>query len=392
MLHNTQIAQLIKLRHWLHQNPELSGQEYVTIQNISEFIRINCPKAEIMPVAKTGMVATFKGKAAGLHILLRGDIDALPIEDRIDEPYASKNAGVGHKCGHDGHAAILSGVAIYLENNPPEKGAVSLLFQPSEENGAGAKSVLAEMKSKNLHYDYAFALHNIPGEKTGTVLFKSGAFTPAVVSMAIQITGKQAHAAEPWNGLNPAVLFGDLLNLAKLMEHPSREDEQFALFTPVYGELGSKNYGISPGNAALHFTIRCNHSKLLEEKIQAFAEKALAICTSKGFQCQFDYFQAFASNNNDEKASLLIAKAANDLKYKFRELKTPFPWGEDFGLFTQTFKGAMFGIGAGTSCAALHHTDYNFPDDLIPYGVNMFVSIIHNAQDLVQNEPPVFTS
>jgi amidohydrolase len=350
---------------------------------VISFINENCPNAALTEVADTGLLVHFKGEQEGKSILLRGDIDALPIEDKINKPYVSEKNGIGHKCGHDGHTVIICGVAMYLNENPIDKGEVTLLFQPAEENGEGAQKVLKDIEAQNMHFDYVFALHNIPGEPLGKILHKSGAFTPAVISVAVKLEGRPAHAAEPWNGLNPSVVFPEILNLARSMENQDKDADDFTLFTPVYGTLGSQDYGISPGNAELHFTIRCKESELLHQRKDDFEKQVQKICDTKNVKCSFDYFQVFESNMNHPEAAAIIAKSATALNYEKKELKSPFPWGEDFGIFTQTFKGAMFGIGAGENCASLHNSDYDYPDELTPLAIDMFISILQNSQQHV---------
>lgn len=358
----------------------MSGKEFHTVEKVKGFIKENCPNAELTDVADTGLLLTFKGKSQGKSILFRGDIDALPIEDKIDKSYVSENKGIAHKCGHDGHTVIICGVAMYLNEHPVEKGTVCLLFQPAEENGEGAKKVLKDLEAQKLQFDYVFALHNIPKEPLGKILFKSGPFTPAVISVSIIFEGKPAHAAEPWNGVNPSIVFADILNLAQSLENQNKDDDDFTLFTPVYGTLGSQDYGISPGNAELHFTIRCKESELLHQNKNNFEAQVKKICDSKNVSCSFDYFQVFESNENHPEAAAIIAKSANVLNYENEEIKSPFPWGEDFGIFTQTFKGAMFGVGAGEQCASLHNSDYDYPDELSPLAIDMFISILQNSQ------------
>lgn len=379
-INNQNIEKLMKLRHWLHQHPELSGKEFNTIEKVENFVKENCSNAVLTKVADTGLLLTYQGKNKGKSTLLRGDIDALPIEDKIDKLYVSKYKGVGHKCGHDGHTAIICGVAMYLNEHALETGTVSLLFQPAEENGEGAQKVLIDLRAQKRHFDNVFALHNIPGEPLGKILYKSGAFTPAVISVAVKLEGRPAHAAEPWNGLNPSVVFADILSLAQSMENQNKDAADFTLFTPVYGTLGSQDYGVSPGNAELHFTIRNKESKLLHQHKNHFETQVQKICEAKDVKCSFEYFQQFESNQNDPESVAIIAKSARDLNYQSKELKSPFPWGEDFGIFTQTFKGAMFGIGSGENCASLHNSDYDYPDALTPLAIDMFVTILQNSQ------------
>ena len=130
------MEQLTAIRHYLHRNPEVSQQEYETQKYLLGLLR-ELDTDNVQKIANTGILVSFKGKAPGKNILLRADIDALPIEETITETYKSVITGVSHKCGHDGHAAIMFGVAQYFAEHRPLWGDIHLLFQPAEENGWG---------------------------------------------------------------------------------------------------------------------------------------------------------------------------------------------------------------------------------------------------------------
>ena len=171
MLNDNIIKQLTTLRKLLHANPEISGEEFKTQKEIIRFLTQETD-AKIQKVANTGVLVTFNGKVSGSTIMIRGDIDALPITEINDFEHRSTIKGVSHKCGHDGHTCILFGLAVLLSKQPITKGKVILLFQPAEENGMGAKAVLNDVVFKNITIDYTFALHNLPGYPLNEIVVK----------------------------------------------------------------------------------------------------------------------------------------------------------------------------------------------------------------------------
>lgn len=369
------IELLKNIRRRFHAHPELSGQEYATQKQILDFLKTHT-KASFIDIAQTGVLARFDGDTSGPTIMIRGDIDALPILDINNFEYSSKTQGVSHKCGHDGHTTILLGLAIQLSENPIQKGSVMLLFQPAEETGMGAQQVIDDPKFQGQEIEYVFALHNLPGYNEHEIVVKENEFTANVKSLILKMTGKTAHAAEPEQGNNPSMAISDILTFADKLTHNKPEESNFFLMTPVYATLGDKAYGISAGYGEVHFTIRSWSNELMEQRsneIMTFLEET---CKKYKLRPDISWTQVFHANINHPLAVDYIRLAANENKLELTEIAHPFRWGEDFGLFTQQYKGAMFGLGAGTSTPALHNPDYDYPDEITLTGVRMFHTII----------------
>lgn len=372
---------LSDFRKELHAHPELSGKETETAKKIEAELEKCRPQKIIKGLGGNGLVAIFEGKKPGKTIVFRAELDALPIREVNTFEYVSKNPNVSHKCGHDGHMTILIGLARNLLENPPQKGKVLLLFQPAEETGKGAKAILNDTKFKEINPDFIFALHNIPGEKKGKIICKKGSFTPAVSSVVIKLQGKTSHAAEPENGLNPDLALAELISTLKKMEIQDENREDFTVIATVFCHLGSKDYGISAGEAEVHFTIRCWTSDQLDFRKKEIEKSITSISQKYQLQASAEWIYDFAANRNDQDAFTLIQKASQQNGFDFLEKKYPFKWGEDFGVFTQNQKGAMFGLGSGKNTPALHNPDYDFPDEIIPVGVKMFRKIFELAQE-----------
>lgn len=370
------MSELSTFRKELHSHPEISGEEVNTAKKIIAELKKYAPSKIISNLGGNGVAAIFESENPGKTTLFRAELDALPIQETNTFPYASKTKGVSHKCGHDGHATILVGLAKNIAKNPIKNGKVILLFQPAEENGAGAKAILKDDQFSKINPDQIFALHNVPGFERGEIVCKAGTFTASVSSIAIKLTGKTAHAAEPENGVNPDLAISELISSLKKHSNPDEGSDQFAVITTIYASLGSEEYGISAGEGEVHFTIRCWKAAQLsaqKKEIESIVSKI-----SKKYQLKHTtkWFYEFTANENEKQAFSLIKSAAESNNLTFKLKKHPFKWGEDFGVFTQHFDGAMFGLGAGKNTPALHNPDYDFPDELILIGVAMFHSIL----------------
>jgi amidohydrolase len=367
-----------KIRRHLHAHPEVAQEEHETASYIRDFLH-NQTNAEVIPVGGTGTIAVFKGSAEGPSIMIRGDIDALPIQEINSFDHQSTVKGVSHKCGHDGHTTILLGLAELLSNFPIEKGQVALLFQPAEENGEGAKAVMADAAFQRLSFDFVFALHNLPGHEKGHIYFREGSFTANVKSIIIHFNGKTAHAAEPEKGMNPGLALAEILNFGEELTVNNPNVPQFFLSTPIFMQMGKKAYGISAGHGELHLTLRSWDPKLMEQNSDLFIEQIEQTARKYQLDHTIEWTQHFNANINDLDAVQYIRKAVKALSFEGHVLEAPFKWGEDFGLFTQQYKGAMFGIGAGIDCPALHNPDYDYPDEITGKAIQMFYQIILQA-------------
>lgn len=373
-LDNSTILALTALRQELHKYPEISGNEVGTGKRILSFLSNYPPDTLLSNIGGHGIIAIYNGEKEGKQILFRCELDALPIAEVNTFEYKSVFKDVSHKCGHDGHMAILCGLAMQLHLKRPETGAVILLFQPAEEDGSGAAKVFYDSQF-NLKPDFAFALHNLPGYPANEIVIKNDTFTCAVNSMIIKLKGKTAHAGEPHMGINPTLAVAEIINAfnSSIQTDISRKD--YGLITPIYTRIGSKAYGVSAGDGEVHFTIRSNSNAQMKELESHLLKTARNIASKQQLEIAISWTESFQANENNEEAANFIRQAANSNQYLIKEKESPFSWGEDFGLFTQHFPGAMFGLGSGTTTPALHNPDYDFPDEIIATGVTIFHSI-----------------
>jgi len=369
------LDELVTFRKMLHAHPEVSGKEYNTAKRVAEFLKTCATTKVTENIGGTGIVAEFDSGKSGKSVMFRAELDALPIQEINTFAHASTIEGVSHKCGHDGHTTVLLGLARILSEQKPKTGKVFLLFQPAEEDGEGAKAVFADIKFEALKPNFIFAFHNLPAYPLNQIVVKNNSFTTAVKSIIIKINGKTAHAAEPENGLNPALAIAEILQESAKLSNNDTNRNDFTLITPIHIEMGEIAYGISAGYGEIRLTIRTWNEETME-KLTADLTKCIDKA-SKNHQMPITYSwtQEFYANQNDDEAVALVKESSTILDFDIFERKFPFKWGEDFGLFTQHFKGAMFGIGSGKESPSLHNPDYDFPDEILPNAIQLYHQI-----------------
>ena len=370
------LERIIELRKQLHRYPELSGNEIHTAQMIIEFVKANHDTQIIKGIGGNGLAVIYDFPEDGPSVMFRCELDALPIEECNNFTHRSLNKGVSHKCGHDGHMAIVAGLIFSIKKRNYKKGKIILLFQPAEETGKGALQVLKDPEFTHFDTDFIFALHNIPGVPVNSIINVKGCFSSTVESLAIYFKGKQSHASEPENGINPAMAMAELIKLINDQNEPDIHSSNFAVLTPVYMNLGSKDYGISAGQGELHFTLRTSTDEKMDNLKERLKELINEACNNQGLEYTMDWFDYFPATKNDDHCNDLIYKAANQNGYEIIQRDYPFRFGEDFGWFSKNSKVAMFGLGAGTGSPALHHSDYDFPDEIIETGIRVFSNLI----------------
>ena len=372
---------LIQLRQELHKYPEVSGNEKETAKRVLDFLSKYPPSQVISNLGGVGVLAIYEGKEVGKSILFRCELDALPIQEINSFDYKSIYDGVSHKCGHDGHMAILCGIAKTLHENPLEKGTVMLLFQPAEEDGSGAQAVMFDAKFKDFQPDYAFALHNLPGFPLHQIIIKENAFTCAVNSIAIELYGKTSHAGEPENGINPAIAISEIISAFNAKIQADISQENYCLITPIHINMGEKAYGVSAGYGEVHFTVRSDSNAFMQKTEKHLEQITSEIAKKHNLKTNIHWTEKFQANENNNEAVNYIRKSAINLNLNILEKVLPFTFGEDFGLITQHFKGAMFGLGSGVNTPSLHNPDYDFPDEIIETGSTLFYQITKEILD-----------
>ena len=377
MLTNADIAELTDFRRDLHRFPEVSGDESATAARISAALMAPKPDQIITQLGGHGVAAIWNGTAPGETVLIRAELDALPIEELGTPPYRSTIAGRGHMCGHDGHMAILMALARLVSRHRPATGRVILMFQPAEETGAGAAAVIADPRYGDLRPDWAFALHNMPGLPLGHATLRTGTMMCASQGLRVHLTGKTAHASMPETGTSPANAVARLIPALLALGPGGDLTADFRMVTITHARLGEPAFGIAPGYAELWVKLRTRD----DAPMAALYADACALIADHaardGLRLDLVTQDAFAATVNDAPAIARLTAALDALHIPHDDRNLPLRGSEDFGRFgVNGTQMAMMFLGSGENHPQLHNPDYDFPDDLIPLGARLFHRVI----------------
>lgn len=377
MLSPAQVDTLIQWRRARHRRPELSGAEVETAAEVAKYLTHLGADQVATGLGGTGVLAVFKGAEPGPKVMLRAELDGLPIAEHPGPEWRSTIPMRGHLCGHDGHMAILLGVAETLAQQRPRQGAALLLFQPAEENGQGAGLVIGDPRFGPFFPDWAFALHNMPGISLGTVTVAAGPANCASVGIKIRLRGRTAHASMPEQGISPAVAVAQLIPGMMRLGSGGGLRPGFRLVTITHAKLGEEAFGIAPGDAELWATLRCLTDDDMADLRQTAVGLATETALSQNLGIEIEWHDDFSACTNDPDAVERITTALTTVGTPIAPWPGPMRASEDFGRFGQAgAKSAMFLIGSGTGHPGLHAPDYDFPDDLIARSVPIFRAIL----------------
>jgi amidohydrolase len=371
------LAEVTAFRHALHRMPEVSGAEQRTAAAV--VAALPGPDQVVTGLGGHGVAAIYQGAAPGPTVMLRAELDALPIRDLSGAGHASLIPGVGHQCGHDGHTAILMGVARHLSRVRPARGRVVLMFQPAEETGAGAAGVIADPRFDTIRPDWAFAIHNMPGVPLGVADLPPGPASCASCGVRLAFTGKTSHAAQPELAVTPALaiarLVPALLALGPGADPWAAPQPGFRLVTLSHMTMGEPAFGITPGAGEVWLTVRA----LLDADLEALLEQVAALAgeaaRDHGLGIEITWHEHFSAGANDPAAAAHLGRAMAAAGFTVRP-GTPMRPSEDFGRFGAEAPLALAFLGAGEECPPLHAEAYDFPDALIAPGVRMFAALV----------------
>lgn len=375
---------LIAVRHELHAHPELALQEEWTSSFLAQELRkMGLPV--YTNIGGYGVVAVVEGAAPGPMVMLRADMDGLAINELTGLPYASKEAGKMHACGHDGHMAMVLGAARYLAATKNFHGSVALVFQPAEERYGGARRMVTDGLLERFPARAIFGLHNWPGLPVGEVVVHDGPVMAATSEFSVSFTTSGGHAAQPHLTGDP-ILAGGLF-IAGLQQAVARAVDPYE---PAVATVGSFHAGnaqnIIPNCADLAGTLRAfgmETLKLLQTRVEIMAHSAAAMA---GCAEQHHFDEPFCPpviNTPHERDIMRKAVGLSGLKASSGEAK-PAMTGDDFGDFLKFLPGAYAWIGNGQTHedAYLHQPCYDFNDAMLVKGA-MFLA---KTAELALNE------
>ncbi|EJL58248.1 amidohydrolase [Rhizobium sp. CF122] len=380
-LTDEELSEIAMFRRELHRNPEVSGEEAQTALRVTEKLSATGPDQIITGIGGHGLAAVYEGAISGPTIMIRAELDGLPIEEIADIPHRSTVPSKGHLCGHDGHMAILIALAKGLGQMRPARGRAILMFQPAEENGAGAAAVLADPKFATLTPDMSLSLHNFPGIPLGHVLLKEGPVNCASRGMKIVLKGKTSHASYPEQGIAPTFVLARLLDDLTALGNNQPLGPDYSLITVTHARLGEPAFGISPGEAQIWATLRTLTDEAMTALVSRAEELVLTQAKAGQLRVEISYEDVFHQCYNSAEAVTELRRALDDegVSHDSASSLLPMKASEDFGLFRTVAPAAMFFLGAGEDHPRLHNPDYDFPDELIATGSRAFMRAIRNV-------------
>lgn len=367
------LKKAIEFRHELHKYPNLSNEERPTLERIIRFLKENTSGIEIVDKGHYVYAIYRSTDAKKTPVGFRSDNDAIKVYDDIDKPYKSTVDGVGHKCGHDGHTAIMAAFAMEIDKEGADRD-VYFLFQPAEENGSGAAQCLDFITDNDIPEIYAF--HNEPGQPKYTVMIRDGLLCFASKGMIIKMTGTPSHASEPENGKNPSFAIAKMV-LASQELAVSDHYEGLVLSTIVQIAVGEEEaFGVSASEGRLLMTIRGELEKEMDDFQAKLEAEAMRLAEEYGLACEFEYRDEFPETICHPESNDKIRQVAKDLGLSVYEIPDALRGSEDFGHFTKLAKGAMFFVSYGLDQPSIHTTKYDFDDDLIEPVVNIYKKLL----------------
>ncbi|MGM0597034.1 MAG: amidohydrolase [Myxococcota bacterium] len=375
-----QIQSLVSLRHELHANPELAHQEEQTSFRIMEFLKENGIENFVENVGGNGFLVKFNGNEKikkRKKIVIRSDLDALPIHEETGIAYKSQVSGISHKCGHDGHAVIVTGLALLLHNHGKKLPYdIILLYQGAEETGEGAEAVVNDPEFIKLKPDMIIGLHNLPGFELGEIVTGKGVFASTSRGFIVNFQGETSHAAEPENGNTPAPAVVQLISSLNSFPQLYSSLDQALKVTVIHAKIGQRAFGTSPGQGVVMATFRSHSDKLMKRIVNKAQKMANGIGNTYDLQTTWSWTEIFPTVENDENLYSHLQNFLQKNKIAQVKIKHPFPWSEDFGHYKKVAPSLFFGLGSGLNQYALHHRNYDFPDSIIRVGAEFFYQFI----------------
>jgi len=370
-------------RRDIHQHPELLYDVHRTAAFVADRLReFGCDEVAT-GLGKTGVVGVIKGKKpAGKGdikvIGLRADMDALPIEEETNLPYASKTPGKMHACGHDGHTAMLLGAARYLAETRNFAGDAVVIFQPAEEGGAGAAAMIKDGLMDRFGIEQVYGMHNGPGIPVGEFAIRPGPIMAATDAIDIKITGHGGHAARPHICIDSVLVGAQVVNALQSIVARSVDPLESAVISVCEFHAGNAR-NVIPQTAELRGTIRTLTPEVRELVEKRVHEVVAGIAQVTGAKIDLVYERGYPVTVNHATQTDTAIRVAEEIAGKSGVRETPPLMGaEDFSYMLEARPGAFIFCGNGDS-AGLHHPAYNFNDEAIVYGTSYWIKLVENT-------------
>lgn len=371
------MPEIVATRRYLHQHPEIGLSEFETSNYVAAQL-VAMGYEVTRGLAKTGVVATLRNGSSGRSIGIRADFDALPILEETGAEYQSRNPGVMHACGHDGHTAMLLGAAKILAERKNFNGVVHLIFQPAEENFGGARLMIEDGLFDRFPCDAVFALHNDPTIPFGHFAFRDGPIMAAVDECKITVNGRGGHGAEPQDTADPIVAGASIIMaLQTIVSRNVHPLDPTVVTVGAFHAGGASN--VIPERAEMLLSIRSFDAKVrdqLEQRVRGIAEGQAA---SYGMTATVVYERGYNATINHKAETDFVRALAERFAGpdKIIEMERPTMGSEDFAYMLQARPGTYFFVGTQRTPddPPLHHPRYDFNDDILPIGTSFWVEL-----------------
>jgi amidohydrolase len=365
------LPDIISLRRILHSYPEIMFEEHTTREILLKALR-NI-KLEFLPThLETSIVALLTGDHPGKNVTLRADMDALPIKDMSNNEWRSRNDGISHACGHDGHMAILVGTIRVLKHLRDQiHGSVRFVFQPAEEQGGGGKLMVKNgMLEQEPPASAVFALHAWPDIAAGVIASMPGPMMAAADTFTVTVKGSGGHGAKPHVTVDPIVISAQIIQ--SLQTIPSRIVNPIdPVVVSVCSIHGGNANNVIPDTVTLKGTTRYFDNKI-KKKIHASMERIISgTCKGAGARYEFEYKEGYIPLVNDED----MVKSVRDIvktnlgKDMWMDITKPSMGAEDFSYYLEKVPGAFFWLGMGEASHKLHTSQFDFNDSALENGI-----------------------
>ena len=370
-------------RREIHEHPELLYDVHRTAAFVADRLReFGCDEVAT-GLGRTGVVGVIKGRkpagSADIKVIgLRADMDALPIEEATDLPYASKTPGLMHACGHDGHTAMLLGAARYLAETRNFAGDAVVIFQPAEEGGAGAAAMIKDGLMDRFAIDQVYGMHNGPGIPVGSFAIRPGPIMAATDSVDIRIEGLGGHAARPHICIDSVMVGAQLITALQSIVSRSVDPLESAVISICEFHAGDAR-NVIPQTAVLKGTVRTLTKKVRELVEKRIREVVAGVAQITGAKIDLTYERGYPVTVNHAAQTDVATAVAKEIAGEANVHETPPMMGaEDFAYMLEARPGAFIFCGNGDS-AGLHHPAYNFNDEAIVFGTSYWIKLVENT-------------
>ena len=371
------LPEIAAWRRDFHENPELLYEVHRTAARVAALLRdFGCDEV-VEGIGRTGVVGVIRGRTdrSGRVVGLRADMDALPIRERTGRAYASKNPGIMHACGHDGHTAMLLGAAKYLSETRNFDGTAVVIFQPAEEGGGGGLAMVQDGLVERWGIQEFYGMHNMPGYPVGTFAIREGAMMAAADQFDIVVTGKGGHAAKPHECIDTTLVAAQIIVALQSVVARNVDPLKSGVVSVCVVETDSTAHNVIPQVVTLRGTARSLDPEVRDQIEAAIARVAENTAAALGARAEVHYERGYPVTMNDPQATGFAAEVARQVAGSVNMDMLPLMAGEDFSYMLNERPGAYIFVGNGDT-AMVHSPEYDFDDNAIPAGASWYAGMV----------------